>query len=154
MKRSLPGYCREACVFAPTRHLAPTRRQHQAARMKQVCIHVLTKKNTYYIWYFFMNLTAYDYSTIQYFNCHPTQRNFYVLFIHYLNLLFMLYIHFVFLYITIKMYRLSWISLNNKVQKKASEPWEHHLPSKQAQIFQTISQEKRKTNQTMLLQRT
>jgi len=30
------------------------------------------------------------------------------------------------LYITIKMYRLSWIYLNNKVQKKASDPWKHH----------------------------
>jgi len=31
----------------------------------------------------------------------------------------MLYIHFCISYITIKMYRLSWISLNNKVQKKS-----------------------------------
>ena len=38
----------------------------------------------------------------------------------------MLYIHFCILYITMKMYRLFWISLNNKVQKKASKPWEHH----------------------------
>jgi len=49
------------------------------------------------------------------------------------------------------MYRFSWISLNNKVQKKAFEPWEHHSPSKQAEIFQTILQERRKTNQTMTL---
>jgi len=114
MKPNLPGHCREACVFATTRLLAPTRRQHKAAHMKQICVHVLTK-NTYYIWYFiFMNLTVNDNSTIQYLNCHQTQGEFFVLFIHYLNILFMLYIHVHFcnLYITIKMYRLSWISPN------------------------------------------
>ena len=44
MKPNLPGHCREACVFAPTRLLAPTRRQHQAGRMKQICIHVYYSK--------------------------------------------------------------------------------------------------------------
>jgi len=76
MKPNLPGHCHEACVFAPTRLLAPTRRQHQAARMKQICIHVLRKKIlTISDILFFMNLTAYDNITIQYFNCHKTQRN-------------------------------------------------------------------------------
>ena len=43
----------------------------------------------------------------------------------------MLYIHFCILYITIKMYMISWKSLNNKVQRKASEPWEHNSNTKQ-----------------------
>jgi len=43
MNPNLPGHCRKACVFAPTRLFAPTQRQHQAARMKQICIRVLTK---------------------------------------------------------------------------------------------------------------
>ena len=43
---------------------------------------------------FFMNLTVNDNSTIQYFNCHHTQGNSLCFFIHYLNVLLMLYIHF------------------------------------------------------------
>ena len=102
MNPNLPGHCRKACVFAPTRLIVPTRRQHQEAH-KKICIPstcikkiVLTISDIL----FFMNLTAYDNSTIHFFNCHYTQRNS-LFFIYYLNLLFMLYIQFCISYITI-----------------------------------------------------
>jgi len=115
MKPSLPGF---ACHWRDVH--APTRRHHCEANMKTMCAYKQKPLNVEV-------LEAYK-STV----CTIV-----------LNIILIYYLCYI--YILVFYAQLSWTSLSNKVQKKASETREQDFPRTQAEISQTTLKKLGKT---------